>query len=760
ESFSPYARQFLERLERPPMDELDPVAAGVAVDRRAPVKSSRSTVATMADLEAYVSALYLRAARPRCPDCGVLAEVGRPEATAEATVAAHRGERAVVTYPVRAEGVEAYLTLRESLLADGFTRMYVAGQTRDLDGLRPTEALAAGGDLDVVVDRVKLGGTRRLASALELAWQKGQDRAHLWLQQADVERRLPLNRGLGCPRCGRGFAVPRPGLFSYQSAVGACGECRGFGRVLGIDYRKVVPDPRKSLRKGAIKPWAGKKATWERRMLRQFCEDRGIDMDAPWGELPDDQRQAVIEGQGVKRGQRYPGIAAWFRWLETKQYKMHVRVLLSRYRAYDVCPACDGKRLGAESLLYEVDGLDLGDFHRLELAEAARRLAALPDLVGHAALARDELAERLGYLERVGLGYLSLDRQARTLSGGEAQRVSLTAALGSSLTGALFVLDEPTVGLHPTDLPPLVEAMVELARRDNVVVVVEHDPRVIEAADRVVELGPGAGREGGTIVFDGSPRAAEARAGSATAQAFAALEPGSGRRLTGGELRLRGVRENNLADLDVMIPLGGIVALCGPSGSGKSTLAQTVLHNAVQQALGDFGGDPPGDADGLVGVDALSAVSLVDQSPLGRTSRGNAATYSGVWTRIRAMFAEQPEAEAAELGPAHFSFNVDGGRCPACAGEGAETVEMQFLADVRLVCPVCQGRRFQPSVLEVKLRGRDVAEMLETDVDGAADLFADQRAVLKALAPLQRLGLGYLRLGQPLSTLSGGEAQR
>ena len=762
ESFSPYARQFLERLERPPVDRLDPVAAGVAVDRKAPIKSSRSTLATMADLEAYLSALFLREARPRCPDCDVLAERRDPDASAAQAIADLSGERAIVTYPSYVSDAEHYLEVREELAKEGYRRLLVDGDTRDLDAIRPTEALAGGGRIDVVVDRVTIGkrGRRRIASALEAAWRLGEGRADLHVVDAAAAKRVPIVRGLACPSCARSFAPPSAGLFSYESPVGACDTCRGFGRVLGIDWRKVVPDPNLSLGERAIKPWAGPKASRDRRLLARYCADHGIPMDVPWGELTEAQREMVLEGEGKKRGQRYPGIRAWFDWLQTKQYKMHVRVFLARYRAYDVCPACEGKRLGPEALMYEVDGLDLGQWHRLELRHARDRLGRL-DTSGQGAIAAAELERRLGYLERVGLGYLTLDRQARTLSGGEAQRVSLTAALGTSLTGALFVLDEPTVGLHPTDLAPLVEAMKELARRDNVVLVVEHDARVIEAADRVIELGPGAGREGGRVVFDGTPAEAVAH-GGATARALEPLRRASKarRRRPEGELRLVGARENNLVIDELTIPLGGIVAICGPSGSGKSTLADDIIHRAVARALGDFRGEPPGRLERLDGVPQLSAVRLVDQSPLGRTSRGNAATYTGAWTRIRALFAATPEAEVREIGPGHFSFNVAGGRCEACSGEGAETVEMQFLADVRLVCPACKGRRFREEVLEVRLEGLNVAEMLEATVDEALELFAEEGAIVKALEPVAQLGLGYLPLGQPLSTLSGGEAQR
>ena len=769
ESFSPYARQYLERLERPPMGGLDPVAAAVAVDRRAPIKSSRSTLATMADLEAYLSALFARAAVPQCESCGVEAVRLDPLSAAVRAVGEHGGARAVVSYAVAVAGAEQLLDVRESLLRDGYRRLFVRGESQDIDAVRPSDV--SGGVVDVVVDRVSLEvrGERRLSSAIEEAWGRADGRAtlHVFREGTDAPRRVPAVRGLCCPRCGRGFAAPRPGMFSYESPVGACESCRGFGRVLGIDWSKVVPDESKSLAGGAIRPWSGPKAGWERRTLRKFCDRVGIDMDRPWAELEDTARRRVLEGEGSWHHTKYPGVATWFRWLESKAYKMHVRVLLSRYRSYDPCPACRGKRLGPAALQYRVAGLDLGDWHALELGDARARLLRLA-FDGQAEMARTELVARLGYLERVGLGYLSLDRQARTLSGGEAQRVALTAALGTSLTGALFVLDEPTVGLHPADVAPLVTCMRELAAGGNAVVVVEHDATVIRAADRVVDLGPGAGPCGGQIVFDGPPLALASRADLATGRALGAgrrsaslvATPTSTRDDSRGWLRVVEASANNLRDVSVALPLGAVVAVCGPSGSGKSSLVDDVLYRTLARARGYQDVELPGAHRRIEGASSILAVTLVDQSPLGRTSRGNAATYTGAWTRLRALFAARPEAVVRGFGPAHFSFNVAAGRCEACAGEGAETVEMQFLADVRLECPSCRGRRFRDDVLEVRLDGRNVADVLAMTVGEALEAFELERAVRGALAPLGRLGLGYLPLGQPLSTLSGGEAQR
>jgi excinuclease ABC subunit A len=756
ESFSPYARQFLERLERPPIDELDPVAAGVAVDRHAPVKSSRSTVATMADIEPYFCALFAREAVPICPEHGVAAVRTDPHAAAERAAAAHGGATAIVTYRVPVQGTEAYLEVRESLLTAGYRRLLVRGETRDLDEVKPTEAVTGGANagVEVIVDRVKIAprDRKRLGAAIEEAWRRADGAAALYVSNGAAQTRLAVARGLTCPTCARMFDPPRVGLFSYQSPTGACPECRGFGRTIGVDWSKVIPDEGRTIKAGVIRPWSGASTKWERASLLKFCDRKGIPVDKPWRDLTDAQRAAVLAGEGSWHGGKFPGVKAWFEWLGTRTYKMHVRVLLARYRAYDPCQACGGKRLSPASLLYHTGGLDLAAWHALEIGEAKARLDALQTTTGQGEIARRELQARLGYLERVGLGYLTIDRQARTLSGGEAQRVSLTSALGTSLTGALFVLDEPTVGLHPSDVPPLVSAMRELAAAGNAVLVIEHEPIVVQATDRVVELGPGAGPAGGQITYDGPPiRTAPARH----------RPPGAGeRRKPTGTLTVAGARANNLHDVTVDVPLGVVVAITGPSGSGKSTLVEEVLYRGLARARGYRDVELPGPYRAITGSASILAPLLVDQAPLGRTSRGNPATYTGAWDRIRALFGKQPEALARGLTPGHFSFNVALGRCEACSGEGSETIEMQFLADVSLTCPTCRGRRFKEEVLEVKLDGRSVADVLALSVDEALGFFAREPAIVRALGPLSKLGLGYLALGQPLSTLSGGEAQR
>ncbi len=755
ESFSPYARQFLERLERPPVDLLEPVPAGVAVDRKAPVKSSRSTVATMADIEPYLGGLFAKQSRPLCPEHRVPAVACTIESATERVLSELAGQRIVLAYPVHIPNAEEYLALRDALAAEGFLRLVIGGQTRELDEVKPSEAVRAK-LVEVVTDRVEVGAAskKRISEAIEAGFRRGG------AASVHGSRTLRFREGMSCPECGIRLEPPRAGLFSYESPLGACSNCRGFGRTMGVDLDKVIPDPRLSLAKGVIRPWRGKSTTWERGALKKFAKSEGIDWDAPWSSLSKKEQQRLIEGAGDYDAGEYPGVMGWFRWLETKTYKMHVRVLLSRYRSYDPCPVCKGTRLNEHARSYRVAERDLAEWHALEVREALRLLDALEPEGPHAALLVRELSSRLRYLDRVGLGYLSLDRQARTLSGGESQRVTLTAALGTSLHNALFVLDEPTVGLHPTDVEPLTGLIRELAERNNTVVVIEHDPRVILAADRVIELGPGAGARGGNITFDGSVKDALANGGATARAVTPRTPPREAEHGAQGELWVRGASAHNLRNVDVRVPLGQLVAVSGPSGSGKSSLVVDVLYRALARRVGELDVERPGEHRALEGAERVKRVELVDQTPLGRTSRGNPGTYTKAWDTVRKLFAEEPEALARELTAASFSFNVDAGRCEACAGEGFETVEMQFLADVALPCPVCRGKRFDDNVLAVRHRGKTIADILDATIDETLALWADQRGIVRALGPLQALGLGYLKVGQPLSTLSGGEAQR
>jgi excinuclease ABC subunit A len=776
ESFSPYARQFLERLERPPMDELEPVPAGVAVDRRAPIKSSRSTLATMADIEPLIAALFVRESVPLCPEHELEAVRLDPATAARRAIEHFAGARVLVSYRAYAPGTEAYLVLRDELLAQGYRRLYLAGKLCDLDQVAPS-AIAAAGGADVVIDRLRATPQdhARLSAAIESAWQRSGGLASVHVDTSTrgdssdgssnghgaSREPLVLRRGQSCPLCARLLGSASLGLFSYESPLGACPTCRGFGRTLGIDWDKVIPDPRKPLEGGAIRPWSGKSTSWERGELRKLCKRYGIAMNVPFASLPEPHKQLVLEGDGGWTAGKFPGLRGWFQWLEGRTYKLHVRVLLSRYRSYDPCKTCNGGRLGDAALHYVVGGKNITQWHALEVSEALALLGSLACTSEQGSLIQDDLGTRLRYLERVGLGYLSLDRQARTLSGGEAQRVTLTAALGTNLHNALFVLDEPSVGLHPADVKRLGELVRELAARNNVVLVIEHDAHLIESADRVLELGPGAGANGGTITFDGTP--AEARAASGpTARALVPVVPAPAPEREASQfIEVLGARAHNLKHVGVRFPLNVLTAISGPSGSGKSTLCVDVLYRVLARRLGALDVEVPEAHDQVLGMEPVRKVVLVDQSPLGRTSRGNAATYTKAWDAVRHLFAGEPAAQQKALTASHFSFNVAVGRCEACDGEGFETVEMQFLADVRLICPVCKGQRFKPEVLSVRHKGLTISDVLELTVDQALAHFQSTTSVIETcLRPVTTLGLGYLRLGQPLSTLSGGEAQR
>jgi len=814
ESFSAYARQFLERLARPPVDELDPVPAGIAVDRAGTVKTSRSTVGTMTEVADYAKSLWARLARLHCPTTGDEIRDDDPERAADEVLARFPGARIMVTFPVEARDPEHFLGVRERLVADGYRRLRIDGAVRDLDEVRPSDVLGdaavspgtAGKNargtksaarsakagraratpappedvrasssafrkrlcvapetsrVDVVADRLvaRPEDRGRLVEALETALSRGEGEAVVVTADGD---RMPLSRGLRCARCALRFREPRPGMFSFNNPVGACRTCRGFGRVIGVDFDKVIPDRSKSLAGGAIAAWTGKKASWERRYLKKEAAKAGVPMDVPVSALSPDQWHWLLEGDGIGWPDGWPGIRGWFDWLESKAYRMHVRVFLSRYRSYEPCKDCGGDRLQPESLLWTVDGRTIADFFQMPVSDALAFVEELGARHGDdaaTALLVEETRSRLATLVDVGLGYLTLDRQSRTLSGGEAQRVSLTGALGASLTGAMFVLDEPTVGLHPSDVDRLYGVVRQLTDGGNLALVVEHDPDLIAGADRVIELGPGAGEHGGRVVFDGAP--AELRsADTATARVLAPprriQRP---RRYPSVWLELAGASGHNLQDVDLRLPLGALTCVTGPSGSGKSSLILETLVPAVRRSLGG-GGEPPLAFRSLARAEAFQGVVHVDQSSMGRTSRGNPATYLGAWDVIRKRFhAEKLSVERGyTLGT--FSFNVAGGRCEVCKGQGFETVEMQFLADVTFSCPTCRGRRFVGPILDVIHRGLDVADVLELTATEALDVFADDGQLARRLAPMVDVGLGYLSLGQPLNTLSGGEAQR
>jgi excinuclease ABC subunit A len=762
ESFSAYARQFLDRMDKPHVERISGILPAIAIDQSRAVKTSRSTVGTMTEIQDYLKLLYAKVAVPHCRSCA--RPIGRdsPESAAHRLLATHAEVPALVTFAVPAPPTLPLGTVREGLLTAGFVRVLGPGGVTDVESA--AELPVADGALQVIQDRLRLRPAvrARLVESLEQAFRLGRGRAAVVLPEGGATERF--STALDCPTCGFAVRDPVPNLFSFNSPLGACETCRGFGRVIDLDLDLVVPDSGRSLAEGAIKPWSTKATAWERGELLKFCRRRGIPTGVPWRDLDPAARALVLDGDG--RG-RYPGVRGWFRWLEGRTYRMHVRVFLSRFRSYRTCPACLGARVRPEALDFRIGGLTVADVARLPIDEAARffgglELSGAPGAVAESILG--EIRNRLGYLVDVGLGYLTLDRQSRTLSGGELERVDLTTALGSSLVNTLYVLDEPSIGLHPRDTERLTRILHRLRAQGNAVVVVEHDPAIIKEADHVIDLGPGAGERGGELVFAGAPGELATARRSVTADYLLGRRtiprPGKRRRpVPGLALHIRGATANNLKDVDVEIPLACFVAVTGVSGSGKSTLIEDVLYRGLRRHRGQTTATP-GACRAIEGADRIAEVILVDQSRIGSTPRANALTYLRAFDSIRTCFARTEEARLRGWTPATFSFNVPGGRCETCTGEGFEKVEMQFLSDVYVPCAECAGARFRPEVLEVRYRGRSIRDVLDLTVAEAVQVFHDVPEVAARLRPLADVGLDYLRLGQPLSTLSGGEAQR
>ncbi len=810
ETFSAYARQFLDRMDKPAVDRVEGVPPAIAIDQTNPVRSSRSTVGTMTELNDHLKLLYARAAqlfdkqtaqpvRHDSPD-SIWAELQRR--------AAEAGDpRLVLTFPVELPGNTSREEIEQWLSASGFTRVQAERETATPAGPRKI--------LDVVADRFRLAGTERarVVEAIEVALKRGSGRLNVYRLQDEGEADIwRFSTGLHCPDSDLRYADPIPSMFSFNSAVGACEVCRGFGRVIGVDYGLVIPNDKLTLRAGAIKPiqtpaWAECQDD-----LMRHAEAAGIPRDTAWNKLTQEHKDWVIYGSPNWKGkwnQQWYGIKRFFEYLESKAYKMHIRVLLSKYRSYTPCETCKGARLKTESLLWRIGSKEDADavlapekrFLPAGTQWTRAQLEALPGLCLHdlmlmpldrlrdffdrirarelslpthgegetqaLKLLFEEIGTRLKYLCDVGIGYLTLDRQSRTLSGGEVQRINLTTALGTSLVNTLFVLDEPSIGLHPRDMHRIIEAMQRLRDAGNTLVVVEHDPAVMFAADRMIDMGPGPGERGGQIVFDGSTedlRKADTLTG---AYLGARKQIGMGFKRMVAEntprLILEGAREHNLKNVSVDIPLGRLVCVTGVSGSGKSTLIQDVLAPALMRHFGQAT-ETPGAFDRLLGAEQLADVVFVDQSPIGKTARSNPVSYVGAWDAIREIYANAPLSRQRGYTAAKFSANSGDGRCPTCGGSGFEHVEMQFLSDVYLRCPDCDGKRFRPEILEITVeRGGkllNVADVLELTVSEAAGLFANDRDVIRALQPIVDVGLEYVRLGQPVPTLSGGEAQR
>ncbi len=783
ESLSAYARQFLERMEKPDVDRIEGICPAIAIRQKNSVRNPRSTVGTTTEIHDYMRLLYARVGRTFCRQCGQ--EVVRE--TAE-IVARRLGDlppdtRVMIGFqlpvvaapPTAMEDAEpgddlfegdvprfdAIAETLSTLQRRGFGRLLVDGRAVALDEI-DRAVLKDRTTLDVIVDRLKIEGDlrSRLTDSIETSYREGGGAAFA-IVLADIPARIEFSERFECRPCGIAYETPQPRLFSFNNPFGACPTCHGFGNIIELDMGLVIPDPSKSINQGAIEPWSKPHYRAQLAELKRAARKAGTRLDVPWSELTEDEKAYVIEGDGA-----YDGIRGFFRWLERKKYKVHVRVFLSRYRGYLACPDCGGARLRREARDVRVGGRTIDAVSALTVREAQQFFADLKLGEKDAAVAEKVLREirrRLSFLADVGLDYLTLDRLSSTLSGGESQRINLATSLGSALVGTLYVLDEPSIGLHSRDNKRLIDILQQLRDQGNTVLVVEHDEDMIRVADHIVDIGLGAGEQGGKVVYSGDYKGLLQESRSLTAKylrnELAIPVPHPRRKGGGQKIRLKGATEHNLKDIDIEIPLNALTCVTGVSGSGKSTLVHDVLYAAIKRAKGDWD-RRVGSHRELLGLEYITDTILVDQTPIGRTPRSNPVTYLKAFDPIRELFALTKDAKARGLTASHFSFNVPGGRCEACQGEGEVRVEMQFLADVFVPCEQCDGMRFKPQVLEVRYKGKTVHQVLEMTVREALAFFSTSPKVLRRLQVLDEIGLGYLRLGQPATTLSGGEAQR
>jgi excinuclease ABC subunit A len=777
ESLSTYAKQFLERMEKPLVDSIDGISPAVAIEQRNPTKTSRSTVGTATEVYDYLRLLWSRVGHTHCPECDRRVHPDTVTSAVDAVLALPRGARIQVTFPLPMSERVTHALVVSNLRAMGFMRVLADDVPLDVSGPEAEDVQAAGVDLTaasellVVVDRIKVdrGEAGRLADSLGTCFVEGDGEAVVVVADAaeGVPRRLLFTERFRCPSHPEVvFAEPRPQLFSFNNPFGSCPLCTGFGATLDYDPELIIPKPALSLADGAVDPWTKPRYKKERERLRLFAVARKVSLQTPWHSLPVAFREAVLYGT-----KGFTGVVPFLVSREKKRYKQYIRVFLRQYQSPKTCRECGGARLRSEALRVRVGDRtiaavadmpleDLGPWIEvLELSAMEREIAAT--------ILRELLA-RVGFLVDVGLGYLTLARQTRTLSGGEAQRISLANSLGAALVDTLYVLDEPTVGLHPKDTTALLTLLARLSALGNTVLVVEHDPLAIRSADHVVELGPASGEHGGRVVFEGPPSALEA-ADTSTGRYLSGRSTRATprrRRVDGACLTLRGARQHNLRGVDIDVPLGTLTVVSGVSGSGKSTLVHDVLYRAAERELSgrttakEHLGEEVGGYDALEGLSHVEEVVLVDQSPIGRTPRSNPVTYVKAWDEVRKIFAEHPISHERGYGAGHFSFNVAGGRCEECGGAGQVEIEMVFLADVFVPCDACGGKRYKRELLDVRVRGRNVSEVLDLTVDEAIRFFIRERKLGRALWHLQQVGLGYLRLGQPAPTLSGGESQR
>ena len=788
ESLSTYARQFLERVDKPDVDYIEGISPAIAIEQYNPVNHSRSTVGTASEIYDYLRLLFAKAGKIHCPDCG--SEVA--PATVDGTVAllldAHADARGFILFPLGDIDAADLQEELESLMAQGYVRVMVdeeivnigpplfkrlkeeaepaprakrRGRPRKKEPREERPAVTNHRAIRVVVDRLKFSSRNRarLGESLETAFREGGGVAEV--QFVDGPR-LRFSQRLEC--CGNTFEEPVPHTFSFNNPNGACQECGGFGNTLSFDEALIVPEPRKTLAQGAVEPWTRPRyRRYFGEQLQDAAKDEGLDIHTPWEEMPEDQKKIVFEGAG-----QFLGVYGFFERLKRRKYKVWVRVLIRRYQSLQKCASCGGTRLRPEALWIKLGDRTIADICAMPVSELREYFEAPPLTPDQHARAGDvlkQVRERLDFLHKVGLEYLTLDRETRTLSGGEHQRINLANQLGAHLTGTLYILDEPTIGLHPRDNARLVSILKDLVDRGNTLLVVEHDRDVIDEADHVVDLGPGAGERGGEVVFSGPREELDFCERSATAKFLSGEREISPRKIKRGEngscsyLSLLGAQENNLKKVDLHVPLGRLVAVTGVSGSGKSTLVHDTLYPALARILGEWKG-AIGRFERIEGFEELDSVVLLDQSPIGKSPRSNPITYLKAYDAIRRLFAETPLARNMGYGPGHFSFNTAGGRCESCTGSGIQKIEMHFMADIFIRCPDCEGKRFKPQAMEIRYKDKNIHDVLNLTVDEAGLFFDHVPSVLNKLLILRDVGLNYLRIGQPVNTLSGGEAQR
>jgi excinuclease ABC subunit A len=793
ESLSAYARQFLERMEKPDVDRIEGICPAIAIRQKNSVRNPRSTVGTTTEIHDYMRLLFARVGRTFCRQCGQEVVRETAELVARQLGELPAGTRLLIGFeiPVVADaprgfdldvsgeggGDEVDVVLAapkpfdpvaetiRTLRRRGYGRLLVDGKAVPFEEA-DSSTLASKTTLEVVVDRVRIEGDlrSRLTDSIETSYREGGGAA--FAVNADSGERLVFSERFECRRCGIAYETPQPRLFSFNNPFGACPTCHGFGNVIELDMSLVVPDTSKSINQGAIEPWSKPHYRAQLAELKRAARRVQLRLDIPWVDLTDDERRFVIEGDDPSSGGEYEGVRGFFRWLERKKYKVHIRVFLSRYRGYLACPDCAGARLRREARDVRVGGRTIDEVSALTVRDAQQFFTGLQLSEKETAVAEKVLREirrRLSFLADVGLDYLTLDRLSSTLSGGESQRINLATSLGSALVGTLYVLDEPSIGLHSRDNQRLIDILQKLREQGNTVLVVEHDEDMIRVADHIVDIGLGAGEQGGRVVYSGDLPGLLQEPRSLTAKylrhELAIPVPGTRRRGLSQHLKLRGASEHNLKDIDITIPLNTLTCVTGVSGSGKSTLVHDVLYAAIKRAKGDWD-RRVGAFRGLEGLEFITDAVLVDQTPIGRTPRSNPVTYLKAFDPIRELFSLTKDAKTRGLTASHFSFNVPGGRCEACQGEGEVRVEMQFLADVFVPCDQCDGMRFKPQILEVRYRGKTIHHVLEMTVREALAFFSTSPKVLRRLQVLDEIGLGYLRLGQPATTLSGGEAQR